>query len=225
MKIDLHLGDCLEFLKTLEDGSVDAVVTDPPYGVRFQNKSWDTEDGFADNCRIWLQAMRRVSSCVAFTPGLVNVATWAKIEEPKWILCWHKPAAMKRSPFGFCNWDAILFYGKSKNTFGFSDVITAPIIVEPFDHPTIKPLDLMVGIIERCTKPGDTVIDPFMGSGTTGVAAIRLGRNFIGCEINPEYFAVAQKRINAAIAADAALLPTFSPFSVESRRQASLMFA
>ncbi len=62
-------------------------------------------------------------------------------------------------------------------------------------HPTQKPLAVMLWVIENYTKPGDTILDPFMGSGTTGVACVQLGRNFIGIEIDARYFAIAQKRI------------------------------
>jgi len=65
-------------------------------------------------------------------------------------------------------------------------------------HPTQKPLSLMLWVIENYTKPGDTVIDPFMGSGTTGVACVETNRNFIGIEIDPGYFKIAEKRIAQA---------------------------
>lgn len=65
-------------------------------------------------------------------------------------------------------------------------------------HPTQKPIDLMVALIRDFTDPGDLVLDPFAGSGTTGVAAIRLGRRFIGWERDPKYHAIAEKRISAA---------------------------
>lgn len=72
--------------------------------------------------------------------------------------------------------------------------------VSPGDrvHPTEKPVDLMGTIIEAV--PGDDVFDPFMGSGSTGVAAVRRGRKFVGCEINPHHFATACRRISAALA-------------------------
>ena len=66
------------------------------------------------------------------------------------------------------------------------------------DHPSPKPLNVMMWFIESITKPGDTVFDPFMGSGTTGVACLKLGRNFIGCELKTEYFAIAESRIKSA---------------------------
>ena len=65
-------------------------------------------------------------------------------------------------------------------------------------HPTQKPISIMVQIIEYFTNKSDTIFDPFMGSGTTGVACVQLGRNFIGCEIDPDYFKIAEKRIREA---------------------------
>ena len=65
-------------------------------------------------------------------------------------------------------------------------------------HKSQKPISLMLELVERYTREGDTIFDPFMGSGTTGVAAVQLGRNFIGCEINPDYFAIAERRIKQA---------------------------
>ena len=65
-------------------------------------------------------------------------------------------------------------------------------------HPTQKPLKLMYRIIEKYTKEGDTILDPFMGSGTTGVACVQLNRNFIGYEISPDDFKIAEKRISEA---------------------------
>jgi DNA modification methylase len=67
-------------------------------------------------------------------------------------------------------------------------------------HPTQKPVALMARIIELFTQPGDLVVDPYMGSGPTGVAAMRLGRRFAGCEIEPAYFATAERRIAQAAA-------------------------
>lgn len=63
-------------------------------------------------------------------------------------------------------------------------------------HPTIKPLEIIERLVRNSSKPGETVLDPFMGSGTTGVACKNLDRNFIGCEISKEYFGIAQDRIN-----------------------------
>jgi len=68
----------------------------------------------------------------------------------------------------------------------------------PSNHPTEKPVQLIRQMVEQFSDPGDTVFDPFMGSGTTGVACVQTGRNFIGCEIDPKYFAIAKRRIDEA---------------------------
>jgi site-specific DNA-methyltransferase (adenine-specific) len=65
-------------------------------------------------------------------------------------------------------------------------------------HPTEKPIDLLVYLIEKVTQPGDTVFDPFMGSGTTGVACVQTGRNFVGIEQDAKYFEIAKQRIETA---------------------------
>lgn len=67
------------------------------------------------------------------------------------------------------------------------------------DHPSPKPINYMMQLVERVTRDGETILDPFMGSGTTGVAAVKLGRKFIGIEIVPKYFDIACKRIQAAL--------------------------
>ena len=69
---------------------------------------------------------------------------------------------------------------------------------EKTNHPSAKPTKLMRWLLERNTKQGTTILDPFMGSGTTGVACVQTGRNFIGMEIDPGYFAIAKRRIEIA---------------------------
>ena len=86
-------------------------------------------------------------------------------------------------------------YCFSGNRYGWPDAIKG--VGKPSNrvHPTQKPVELLVAILEDYTTEGDTILDPFMGSGTTGVACKRLGRDFIGMEINEEYFEIAKKRI------------------------------
>ena len=81
------------------------------------------------------------------------------------------------------------------------------IIPRAHQHPTQKPVELAAHFIKLHTRPGDTVLDPFMGSGTTGVACAQTGRNFIGIEIDAGYFAIAQRRIAEAQAQLALPLP------------------
>ena len=199
MDYKLYLGDCLEIMKSIPDKSIDAVITDPPYNVGL---SYNTHDDSMSNylswCSNWYTELNRVSDCIFISCGIVNLETWAKIAKPKWVLAWLKEGAMGRSPFGFCNWEPILFYGKSQ-TNKKTDVFKAPIIVrdDTGNHPCPKPIKWASGLISY-TNDKSTILDPFMGSGTTGVACIQTGRNFIGCEIDPGYFKIAEKRIHDA---------------------------
>jgi len=194
-------GDCLEVMKTLPDKSVDAVITDPPYNVGFSYSEYqDTRSDYAQWCSSWFSEMERIcSGAIAISCGNVNVAMWCGIKPPKWILCWWKPAAMGRSPVGFCNWEPMLLYGKPKIRNG-CDVVRATIKPDrDLDgHPCPKPLEWGLGFTELLSAQGMTILDPFMGSGTTGVACVQTGRDFIGIEIDPGYFAIAERRIKEA---------------------------
>lgn len=197
MPHQIILGDCLEVLKGLPDGCVDAVVTDPPYnvGIDYGNGTDDSRsrDGFIQWATPWFRECRRVAKTVLIT-GQARLPDYAAIEPWKWLLCWHKPAAMGRSPVGFCNWEPIAMWGRG-GSVGV-DVITAQIIPDDTlnGHPCPKPLGWAVGQIELLPW-ARTVLDPFCGSGTTGVACVQTGRRFIGIEIEPKYAAIARRRI------------------------------
>lgn len=193
----LILGDCLEVLPTL--GPVDAVVTDPPYGVGFAYESHDdSRDGYEEWCCRWFDACASLAETMLMSPGAVNVPMWARLRPFKWQIAWLKPAAMGRSPLGFCNWEPMLFWGKGVSNS--VDVFRAQIL--PSDdmdgHPCPKPVAWGVESVSRV--PGLSVLDPFLGSGTTGIACAKLGRKFIGIEIEPKYFDIACRRIEQAYA-------------------------
>ncbi|MCK9597905.1 MAG: site-specific DNA-methyltransferase, partial [Sphaerochaeta sp.] len=106
--------------------------------------------------------------------------------------------------WGFNLAQLILYYGKDpragKDSYqssveGHNDSV---VDIKNILHPCPKPLKFTKWLVIKGTKEGDTVLDPFMGSGTTGVACVQTGRNFIGCEIDPAYFAIAEKRIREA---------------------------
>jgi site-specific DNA-methyltransferase (adenine-specific) len=199
--VRLWLADCRDVLKELPSGSVDAVVTDPPYGVGFKYESHnDTRDGYEQWCRDWFPHLRRVSSAVLMACGAVNVPMWATIEPFKWQVAWLKPAAMGRSPVGFCNWEPMLLWGNTKQS-GAVDCFRACIVPDDSleGHPCPKPLEWGLKSVECVSVPGQTICDPFMGSGTTIVAAVRLGRKFLGIEKEPKYFAIAKRRIQDAL--------------------------
>ena len=186
----LYLGDCREILPTL--GKVDAIVTDPPYGV---NKAdWDA--AYPE----WLEQIAfKIANVVCIMPGL-----WALPkciagmgDAYKSVISGRNLNGMTFGPVGFNNWIPAVVGGevphKGQDAFEFS-VGSEP---KP-DHPSPKPLTYMRRLIDRVTEAGWTVLDPFMGSGTTGVAATKEGRRFIGIEIEPRYFDIACRRIEDA---------------------------
>ena len=200
-EVQLYLGDCLEFMKTLPTGSVDAVVTDPPYGVNLEYAT------YKDSCENWYELMTqfipeaiRVSTIAIFPSCAINRMGWIyQNYPPDWLIAWHKGSPGHAAFIGFNDWEPLLVYGKRKDLFihdFFSLNNTEK--MGGNGHPCPKPILWSKWLVSRCSKPGDTIIDPFMGSGTTGVACVQTGRHFIGCEIDPGYFAIAEKRIKAA---------------------------
>ena len=203
MGMILHLGNCIEYMKTMEENNIGSIFADLPYG---NNTEYKTYDDTRENLEILISEFMplalRVANRVIITPG--NSNQWL-YPEPTWTLAFTNPAGTGRSSWGFSCWQPILVYGKDPflatrrgcrpDTMFMRN---SGDIDKRNSHPCPKPNNVMRWIIERCTLESDTVFDPFMGSGTTGVACAQLGREFIGCEIDPEYFAIAEKRIKQA---------------------------
>jgi hypothetical protein len=98
--------------------------------------------------------------------------------------------------WGAAWWQPILFYGKDPRVGELQrDVFISSSNTDDIPHPCPKPIKSWKLLVDRMSHEGDAVLDPFMGSGTTGVAAVRLGRKFIGVELDPEYFEIAKRRI------------------------------
>jgi DNA modification methylase len=119
-------------------------------------------------------------------------------------LAFVNPSGVGASWWGFSCWQPILVYGKDpylahgEGRHPDTMIMRNSVDIDKSGHPCPKPFNVMRWIIERTTRVGDTVFDPFMGSGTTGVACLQLGRNFIGCELDPEYFKIASQRVKQA---------------------------
>ena len=198
MIVQLHHGDCLEFMRTLPAGSVDAVVTDPPYGCG--KAEWDT--AFP---RQWYEEARRIARTVCIITGSSGLADSVPLVGSDFVdvIAARNLNGMTRSPAGFGNWLSCVIAGEKPpqgvTYFEFTVNGDMP------DHPSPKPFDYMLKLVTRLTRPGATILDPFMGSGTTGVACVQTGRNFIGCEIDAGYFEIAQRRI--ALAQQQPMLP------------------
>jgi len=207
----LYLGDCREILPTLP--KVDAVVTDPPYGVSYQGsatkhtttqgRSYESFEDTAENISIeivprMILAMT-LATRAAFTPG-INCARLYPKPTAEGVI-WY-PSGANSGPWGFVTHQPIFYYGKcpylqtgkGRRPTGFSTTESA----EKNGHPCPKPIGQMNWIVARASLALETILDPFMGSGTTGVAAMQLGRKFIGIEIEPKYFDIACKRIEDA---------------------------
>ena len=211
----IHLGDCLEFMRGMSAGSIDAVVTDPPYGIGFKYNNYiDTREGYGD--WIWKIIELAESKCSPGSPIFVwqamkNVRYFSEWFPRDWrifaacknfiqvrpvsmqyafdpVLVWWTPGK-RYNGMGASGRD--WYIGNTANTNNRGDG-------EAYNHPCARPLNQLKYIIENWVKPNGCCFDPFMGSGSTGVAALQFGRNFIGCEISPDYFAIAKKRIEAA---------------------------
>ena len=180
----LYLGDCMKILPTL--GGVDAVVTAPPYGLNFA--AWDSApppDAFFD-------LIREKAPTAAVHAPAGAIWDWP---QPDWVMAWFMPGSVNRTKGGkFRHWEPILVYGEERAKV--DSRVFPPIGGERCGHPCPKPDAITRWLVEEFADEGQTILDPFMGSGTTGVACLRLGRKFVGIEIHEPYFDIACRRID-----------------------------
>ena len=189
----LYLADCMDVLPTL--GKVDAVVTDPPYGIgmdggkvgksQYKKKDWDS------------------TICWNELSLSLDIAEWSIVfggnyyslpPSGHWLI-WDK----QNDPTTFADFE-MAWTNLGKSSRMIRHLWSGPYmkIKEQRWHPTQKPMDVMKWCIEQLPADAQTILDPFMGSGTTGVACVKMGRKFIGIEREPEYFEIACKRIREA---------------------------
>ena len=210
--IDLRPGNCLEVMHDIPNGSIDAVITDPPYGMNWNTDSTRFSGG--DNPEVRRGAGRNDWQPIHGDNKPFDPLPW--LDFPA-VIMWGSNHYANRLPIGTTLvWvkRAPLLYGSflsdaeigwMKGGYGvycFEKQFPPPSRMSQNNgkvaHPNQKPIELMMWCIEKASKPDDTILDPFMGSGTTGVACMRLNRNFIGIEIDPHYFAIAKRRIEEA---------------------------
>jgi len=209
----LYCGDCLHILPTLPDKSVDAVITDPPYGIgarsgtksrqrRHKNDYTAFEDSLSYVEDVAVPAIKESLLKTAKGRGIVTPggkALWL-YPKPTVLGGFYSPAAVGMCSWGWQNYHPILFYGKDPRA-GLTIQPTVYKLTERapnIDHPCPKPPKAWEWVVNRGSLDNETILDPFMGSGTTGVACANLGRKFIGIEIEPKYFDIACKRIETA---------------------------
>ena len=192
-----HRVVCGDLFNSWPDEQFDLILTDPPYNVgrEYTDATDDDRADYAAWSRKWFTLARSSTDRLAFSCGHPNVVMWAGIEPWHWMICWYKGNAMLGSPFGFCNWEPVLFYGKPHRPKGH-DVIVQPIVVQADldSHDCPKQLGFGVQLLELLTDAGHSVFDPFLGSGTTLIAAEQLGRTCYGIEIEPRYVDVILRR-------------------------------
>lgn len=219
--IDLRQGDCLELMKDIPDESIDLIVTDPPYkivqggctnkavrlkgsnqeqlkkGTLFNNNSikfneWIPEvyRVLKNNSHCYIMSNDRninelLNICEKVGFKLLNILVWGKSK--------HSP---NRYYLKNCEFIVFLRKGKAKN---INNMGTKQLLlidnVENKNHPSEKPIKLMEILIKNSSNEQDKVLDPFMGSGSTGVACVNTNRNFIGIELDEKYFNIAKERI------------------------------
>lgn len=212
----LYLGNSRELIPAL--AGVHSLITDPPYGVGFVGKVTkhtvnthdlvyeDTEDHFRSVVLPIVFAALGVAERAAIFTGVRRLHEYPQPADVGGIIC---PNGGGRSPWGFGCYNPVLFYGKSPYlAAGKGSRPTAKAIYHPGmhvtgerkgnEHPCPKPIAFMDWAVETASMEQETVFDPFMGSGTTGVSCARLGRKFIGCEIEPVFFDIACRRIEEA---------------------------
>lgn len=194
----LYLGDCREILPTL--GRVDAVVTDPPYGCNFEYASYeDSADNFQSLIDAVIPMMKRLAQFVVMPAGdRLALRRMYEVHSPDWLIAWFKGSPGTRSPIGFNSWEPHPCWGKPP--IAMHDAFQTRCGFEFDGHPCPKPIAWALWLVERAALINQTILDPFLGSGTTAVACERLGRTCIGIEIDEAYFEIACKRLRAEVA-------------------------
>ena len=204
----LLLGDCLEVMPLL--GRFDAVVTDPPYGIGFP---YNSHDDSPENLQRLVDGLmpiaRSIAGRVVITPGNKNVFRYPPAD---WIGAWTWDTTTARGFWGWSQWQPILLYGEDvwpgTNSKGgalksdrihFSGGEAKISHAEGMGHTCPKPIAFLEKLLGRFSMAGETILDPFMGSGTTLVACQKLGRHGTGIELDPDYFAIACKRVDEAL--------------------------
>ena len=195
----LYLGDCRDVLPTL--GNVDAVVTDPPYGIDYgraggfsashgwgawrENVAWDQERPPQDI----FDSIRSCSTHQIIWGG--NYFTDYLPPSMQWII-WDKG----QRDFSLADFEmAWSSQNKAARIFDYSRALAR---LDGKEHPTQKPVELMKFCLQLLPDKAQVICDPFMGSGSTGVAAVNLGKSFIGVEREPDYFDISCRRIEQA---------------------------
>lgn len=223
--------DAIDYLKSLDDGSIDLVLTDPPYDIRntkaggdndftkqLTSSQSDLSDHSLDKCQgiEWCKEIKRIQG------GKINTYIWCNKQQiPTYFdyfvdqlkcsfdfIIWHKsntpPTYHNKylSDKEYCLYFRKSGYCMPENYQNASTIFNHPINQKDkklYNHPTVKPLEIIRRLIRNSSKPGDRICDPFIGSGTTGAAAIMEDREITGCELNYDFYLTSLARITQAM--------------------------
>lgn len=213
--VTLWLGDCRELMLAFPACfRVDAVVSDPPYGVSYEGsvtkhgRNGFAYDSFHDTpenikliCVPAIRAAVALARSAVVTPGNANAFLY---DPPRALGAIYYPSGANSGPWGFVCSQPLFYYGKDPylaKALGSrpSAFATTEATDRNVDHPCPKPIGQTKWMVNRVSFRGETVFDPFMGSGTTGVASVELERGFVGIEIEPRYFDIACRRLTEAL--------------------------
>ena len=224
-KIELLQGDCLESMKGISVGSVDAIITDPPYNISRDNNfhtmgragidfgEWDKDFDLTSWITVAEPLLKKGGNIVIFNDWKNMSYIVEELERNgfviKDLIRWKKTNAMPRNRDRrfITDYEVAVWAVKKGDKWTFnriSDTYEIPEIVggltpksEKYNggHKTQKPIYVMEWLLERLTEVDDIILDPFMGSGTTGITCKNLNRNFIGIELDEDYFNMAKERI------------------------------
>ena len=194
----LYLGDCRKILPTLP--KVDAVVTDPPYGINHARDRNSQKDGWVDYpCSGWDIERPPADAFDAMLSGSDVQIIWGGNYFTDYLPPTMQWLVWDKGQRNFSLADCEFAWSSQRKAARIFDYPRARALKDGKQHATQKPVALMEWCIDLIDRP-ETILDPFMGSGTTGVACANLGRKFIGIEIEPKYFDIACERIEAAYA-------------------------
>lgn len=223
---NIYNDDCKKLIKNIPDQSIDLILTDPPYNIgpyssgniKFKNRKdmnndiadWD-QDVIDPLCLVndFVRILKPTGNIFIFT-GSNYFGKWHSVLDPIFdtfqYMCWHKtnPTPSVRKSSFLNSIELIVCCWNKGHTWNFinqremHNFMETSICMghERLKHPTQKPVKILQHIINITTNPGDTVLDPFMGVGSSGHAALNLSRNFIGYELEKEYFDMATERLN-----------------------------
>jgi len=213
--ITIYNADCREVLASLP--KVDLILTDPPYGVNFAGKATKHTSsngklgGYlgVDDGELGPSVIRSLLASggqrAAVFPGIRKMFRYPEPDDVGCVFC---PSGAGIGKWGFVCYHPILFYGERAQNALYPTSMSSFHTAKVDGHPCPKPIEWMIWLLRLSSVESETVLDPFMGSGTTLVAAKQLGRSAIGIEIEERYCRIAVDRLRQEV------LPLESPASL-----------